>query len=46
MATQLFTRFGFAKTSLDEIAAAAQIAKGTVYYYFPVKRISLLPQKK
>lgn len=37
MATQLFTRFGFAKTSLDEIAAAAQIAKGTVYYYFPSK---------
>ena len=37
IATQLFTRFGFAKTSLDEIAAAAQIAKGTVYYYFPSK---------
>ncbi len=37
IATQLFTRFGFAKTSLDEIATAAQIAKGTVYYYFPSK---------
>jgi AcrR family transcriptional regulator len=36
-ATKLFSRFGFSKTSLDEIAAAAQIAKGTVYNYFPSK---------
>jgi AcrR family transcriptional regulator len=36
-ATELFTRFGFDKTSLDEIAHAAHIAKATIYYYFPSK---------
>lgn len=44
----LFSRFGFTKTSLDDIASAAQIAKGTVYYYFPSKEelfISVIEQK-
>ncbi len=36
-ATKLFSKYGFSKTSLDEIAAATQIAKGTVYNYFPNK---------
>ncbi len=36
-ASRLFSRYGFNKTSLDEIAATAQIAKGTVYYYFANK---------
>ncbi len=36
-ATGLFARYGFSKTSLDDIAATAQIAKGTVYYYFSSK---------
>lgn len=36
-ASRLFSRYGFNKTSLDEIAATAQIAKGTVYYYFASK---------
>lgn len=44
----LFSRFGYSKTSLDDIASAAQIAKGTVYYYFPSKEelfISVIEQK-
>lgn len=36
-AVGLFSRYGFSKTSLDDIASAGQIAKGTVYYYFPSK---------
>jgi len=36
-AVGLFSRYGFSKTSLDDIASTAQIAKGTVYYYFPSK---------
>ncbi|GAB1366144.1 TetR/AcrR family transcriptional regulator [Candidatus Cloacimonadaceae bacterium] len=36
-ASKLFSRYGFNKTSLDEIAAKAQIAKGTVYYYYANK---------
>jgi len=36
-ATKLFSKYGYGKTSLDEIAAAAQIAKGTVYNYFHSK---------
>jgi AcrR family transcriptional regulator len=37
IATGIFSRYGYAKTSLDEIARQARIAKGTVYYYFPNK---------
>ncbi|MBP7310094.1 MAG: TetR/AcrR family transcriptional regulator [Candidatus Cloacimonetes bacterium] len=33
----LFSRYGFSKTSLDDISSTAQIAKGTVYHYFPSK---------
>ena len=33
----LFNRWGYAKTSVDEIARAAHIAKSTIYYYFPSK---------
>lgn len=36
-AVGLFSRYGYSKTSLDDIASTAQIAKGTVYYYFPSK---------
>ncbi len=36
-AIELFNRWGFTKTSLDEIARAAHIAKSTIYYYFPSK---------
>ncbi|HPF09440.1 MAG TPA: TetR/AcrR family transcriptional regulator [Candidatus Cloacimonadota bacterium] len=37
IATRIFSRYGYAKTSLDEIAQDAKIAKGTIYYYFPSK---------
>ncbi len=37
IATRIFLRYGYAKTSLDEIASEAKIAKGTIYYYFSSK---------
>ncbi len=36
-ASTLFTRTGVHGTSLNDIAAASGIAKGTVYYYYPAK---------
>ncbi|MDI6907715.1 MAG: TetR/AcrR family transcriptional regulator [Thermoanaerobacterales bacterium] len=36
-AARLFARKGFEKTTVDEIAEAAEVAKGTVYYYFKGK---------
>lgn len=36
-ATRLFVRFGYRKTSIDEVAKAAGIAKGTVYLYYQNK---------
>ncbi len=36
-ASALFTRTGVHGTSLNDIAGAADIAKGTVYYYYPAK---------
>ncbi len=36
-AQKLFARFGFNKTTVDEIAAAAHIAKSTLYHHFPSK---------
>ena len=47
-AIELFNRWGFAKTSLDEIARNAYIAKSTIYYYFPSKEnlfISAIQEK-
>lgn len=37
IAIRLFSKYGYAKTSVDEIASQANIAKGTVYYYFTSK---------
>jgi AcrR family transcriptional regulator len=34
---QLFTRYGYRKTSIDDIAQAAQVAKRTVYLHFESK---------
>jgi AcrR family transcriptional regulator len=34
---ELFARFGFKKTAVDEIAKKARIAKGTIYNYFRSK---------
>jgi AcrR family transcriptional regulator len=36
-ATALFGDKGFAATTIDEIAAAADVAKGAVYHHFPNK---------
>lgn len=37
VATKLFSRFGFHKTSMDEIARIARKAKGSLYYHFASK---------
>lgn len=37
-AQQIFAEKGFHKTTIDEIAESAQVAKGTVYLYFPDKK--------
>ena len=37
VATKLFSRFGFHKTSMDEIAKIARKAKGSLYYHFAGK---------
>lgn len=36
-ATSLFSRWGYAKTSLEDVARGAHIAKATIYYYFSSK---------
>ena len=36
-AEDLFSRRGFAATTVDQIAAAAGVAKGAVYHHFPAK---------
>lgn len=36
-ATELFERQGFRKTTIDEIAKRAEVAKGTVYVYYESK---------
>jgi AcrR family transcriptional regulator len=36
-ALELFTRYGYRKTSIDNIAQAAQVAKRTVYLHFESK---------
>jgi AcrR family transcriptional regulator len=37
-ARKVFARKGFASATVDEIAEAANVAKGTLYLYFPSKR--------
>jgi AcrR family transcriptional regulator len=36
-ATRIFGARGFAATTMDDIAAAARVAKGAVYHHFPTK---------
>ena len=36
-ARQIFGQYGFRKTTMDEIAQAAKMAKSSVYYYFSSK---------
>ena len=37
VASQIFGKYGFQKTTIDEIAKTAHKAKGSVYYYFNSK---------
>lgn len=41
IAYRLFLKKGYEETSVDDIIAEAQIAKGTYYYYFPSKEAAL-----
>ena len=41
VANSLFSRFGFHKTSMDEIAKIARKAKGSLYYHFTNKEINI-----
>ena len=34
IAQEQFSKFGITKTTVDEIAKIAHIAKGTIYHYF------------
>jgi len=36
-AGQIFSRYGFRKTTMDEIAGALKIGKSSIYYYFDSK---------
>ena len=36
-ASQIFGRFGFRKTTMEEIARALKIGKSSIYYYFNSK---------
>ena len=37
MAGQIFSRYGFKKTTMDEIARAMKMGKSSIYYYFESK---------
>jgi len=37
VARKIFTRYGFRKTTMEEIAAATQKGKSSIYYYFKSK---------
>jgi AcrR family transcriptional regulator len=37
VARRIFTRYGFRKTTMEEIAVATQMGKSSIYYYFKSK---------
>ncbi len=37
VAAKIFSRYGFKKTTMDEIAIACRKGKSSIYYYFPSK---------
>jgi AcrR family transcriptional regulator len=37
IARRIFTRYGFRKTTMEEIAVATQMGKSSIYYYFKSK---------
>lgn len=36
-ARQIFARYGFSKTTMEDIAEAVEMGKASLYYYFPTK---------
>ncbi len=40
-ALQIFSSHGFAETTMEQVAAASRLGKGTLYCYFPSKEILL-----
>jgi AcrR family transcriptional regulator len=42
---ELFAEKGYANTTLGEIAAAAEVSKGTLFAYFPSKETILFPEE-
>ena len=38
VARKIFTRYGFRKTTMEEIAKASQMGKSSIYYYFKSKK--------
>jgi len=38
VARKIFTRYGFKKTTMEEIAIASRKGKSSIYYYFPGKK--------
>ena len=42
-AQSLFIRYGVKRTSIDEVARAADIAKGTLYLYYESKEMLFHP---
>jgi AcrR family transcriptional regulator len=37
VARKIFTRYGFRKTTMEEIASASRMGKSSIYYYYPSK---------
>ena len=38
-ASEIFRKYGFRKTTMDEIARALKMGKSSIYYYFPGKEV-------
>ena len=45
-ALELFAEQGYAKTTLEEIAEASEVSKGTLFAYFPSKEDILFPEER
>ena len=45
-AFELFAERGYANTTLDDIAEAAEVSNGTLFAYFPTKDEILFPEER